>query len=135
MKKISKITLALSALLVPFTTKAQGLIDSGNLRNVSDEFADGAGFSNIGIGTIAATLISIVLSMLGLIFLVLTIMAGFKWMNAGGNEEDVKKAQTSLKNSVIGLIIILAAYTITYFLFNNLPFSGGGSIMPAPIPG
>ena len=112
--------------------KAQ-LIESEDLSAVSGEFADGAGFTNIGLGSIIATIISIVLSLLALIFLVLTIMAGFKWMNAGGNEEEVKKAQTTLKNAVIGLVIVLAAYAITYFIFNSLPFSGGGSTLPTPI--
>lgn len=128
MKKIkNKLSLIFVSILTfsPFITKAQ-LIEGGELNKVSGEFASGAGFSNIGFGSIVATLISIALGLLALIFLVLTIMAGFKWMNAGGNEEDVKKAQSSLKNAVIGLVIVLAAYAITYFIFNTLPFSGGG---------
>jgi len=56
------------------------------------------------------------LSLLGLIFLILIIFAGFKWMTSGGNEEDIKKAQKLLTNSIIGLIIILAAWSITVYL-------------------
>ena len=83
--------------------------------------------SNLGqtnIGQIAAQGIQVVLGFLGVIFLGLTLMAGFKWMTAGGNEEDIKKAQKTLKAAIIGLIIVLAAYTITYFVFLNLPFGG-----------
>lgn len=36
----------------------------------------------------------------------------------------LKKAQGSLKNAVIGLIIVLAAYAITYSVFTYLPFAG-----------
>lgn len=136
MKKIKNklITIITSSLVFfPFLVIKAQLIKNEDLNNMSGEFAGKAGFSNIGIGSIAATLISIVLGFLALIFLVLTIMAGFKWMTAGGNDEEVKKAQTSLKNAVIGLVIVLAAYAITYFIFNTLPFSGGGSTMPNPL--
>ena len=120
-------------LFLPFIALKAQLIENEELKDVSSEFASGAGFSNIEIGSIIATIISIALGLLALIFLVLTIVAGFKWMTAGGNDEEVKKAQTSLKNAVIGLIIVLASYAITYFIFNSLPFSGGGSLMPNPV--
>lgn len=137
MKKIKTIlTIVYSSILVllpVISTKAQ-LIDNPELHETSNEFASAAGFSNIGVGSIIATIITVVLSVLALIFLVLTIMAGFKWMNAGGNDEDVKKAQASLKNAIIGLIIVLASFAITYFVFNNLPFSGGSSSsIPDPL--
>ena len=54
--------------------------------------------------------------LLGMIFLVLTIYAGFLWMTAGGNEESVTKAQSILKAAVIGLIIVLSSYGITVFV-------------------
>lgn len=57
-----------------------------------------------------------ILGFLGLIFLVLIIWHGFKWMTAAGNEEQVKKAQTGIRNTSIGLAIILLARMIT-FLF------------------
>ena len=137
MKKIKTIlTIVYSSILVllpVISTKAQ-LIDNPELHDTSNAFASAAGFSDIGVGNIMATLITVVLSVLALIFLVLTIMAGFKWMNAGGNDEDVKKAQASLKNAIIGLIIVLASFAITYFVFNNLPFSGGSpSSIPDPL--
>ncbi len=130
MKKIKLILNYLitpSFLFIPSLVKAQRLIDGTEMKNVSTEFSNVAGFSSATIGGVVATIIQAALSLLALIFLVLIIMAGFKWMNAGGNEEEVKKAQTSFKNAIIGLVIVLAAYTITYFVFNNLPFSMGGS--------
>ena len=55
-----------------------------------------------------------ILGLLGVIFLVLIIWGGFKWMTAGGNEDQVMKAKTYIRNSAIGLSIILLARTITY---------------------
>ncbi|NCN22041.1 hypothetical protein GW758_00740 [Candidatus Falkowbacteria bacterium] len=102
---------------------------ANGLDESTSQVATGAGLVSMGVGGLVATIIGVILSFLALIFLVLTIMAGFKWMTAGGNDEEVKKAQTSLKNAVIGLVIVLASYAITYFIFNSLPFSGGESSM------
>jgi len=33
--------------------------------------------------------------------------------NAGGNDQEVEKAKKWIKNSIIGLLIILSAYVIT----------------------
>ncbi len=67
-----------------------------------------------------ARIINIVLSFLGIIAVVLIIFAGFQWMTAGGNEEQIKKAKGLLKNAVIGLVIILMAWSITYFIMTRL---------------
>lgn len=60
-----------------------------------------------------AMLIDIVLGFLGTIFIVLTIFAGFKYMTSGGNEEKAQEAMALLRNAVIGLIIVLAAWAVT----------------------
>ena len=49
------------------------------------------------------------------------IYAGFEWMTAQGDEKKVDKAKDTLTRAVIGLIIIIAAYSITYFVFTSLP--------------
>ena len=59
------------------------------------------------------TIIRYALGFVGIIFLVLTIINGFKWMTAGGNEEEVKKAKTGIMNTIKGLAIITIAYVIT----------------------
>lgn len=61
-------------------------------------------------------IIGIVLSFVGVIFLVLTIYAGIMWMTAAGNSQQVEKAKGMLINSIIGLVVIFAAYAITAFV-------------------
>lgn len=61
-------------------------------------------------------IINIILSLLGVIFLGLMIYGGVVWMTAQGNEEKVKKAKELITEAIIGLIIVLAAYAITYFV-------------------
>lgn len=63
--------------------------------------------------TIIGTTIKIVLSALGTIFIIYMFVAGNSWMQAGGNEEKVKKATNRIKSLVIGLLIILISYAFS----------------------
>ena len=69
---------------------------------------------------IVGRLIKTFLGVLGILFVILIIYGGYKWLTAGGDEEDVKIAKAYIKNAVIGLAIILAAYAVTYYIFNVL---------------
>lgn len=73
-------------------------------------------FLNTQVGSI----IGLVLSFIGVIFLILMIYAGINWMTATGNQEKVTKSKDLIINAIIGLIIVLAAYAITSFIGNQL---------------
>ena len=62
----------------------------------------------------------VLLRFLGVIFLLLMIYGGYIWMMAAGNETQVEKAKNIIKNAAIGLIIVLAAYAITYFIIDKV---------------
>ena len=86
----------------------------------------GAGFDlTLSIGDIMAAVIKGFIALLGVIFVVLIILAGYKWMNAGGEEERVREAKDTIQRAIIGLIIIIAAYAITEFVFTHLPWGTG----------
>lgn len=70
--------------------------------------------------TIIGNFIKILLSALGIIFVVLTIYAGFLYLTARGDESHVEKAKGTLQTGVIGMAIILSAYAITSFVVNYL---------------
>ena len=72
------------------------------------------------------------LSFIGVLFFILVIYGGFLWMTARGNEEQVTKAKELIRAAIIGLIIIVAAYAIAFFIFSylgreTLGPGGGGS--------
>jgi amino acid transporter len=81
---------------------------------------------DVHIAEIIATVIKAALGLLGVIFIILLVLAGFNWMTASGNEEKIDKAKQTITRAIIGLIIIIAAYSITYFVFNALNNSIGG---------
>jgi cbb3-type cytochrome oxidase subunit 3 len=64
--------------------------------------------------------INILLSFIGVIFLALMIYGGYTWMLARGNDAEVTKAKNIIQNALIGLIIVFAAYAITYAITNLL---------------
>lgn len=63
--------------------------------------------------------LSVLFSFMGLIFLILTIYAGVNWMTAQGNTSQVDKAKNTIVKAIVGLIICLSAYGITYFVMNT----------------
>ncbi|MDP3837132.1 MAG: Ig-like domain-containing protein [bacterium] len=69
---------------------------------------------------IVARIINIALLFLGVIAVGLIIYAGFIWMTSGGSEEKIDQAKKTLRNAVIGLIIILSAWGIATFVLNRL---------------
>jgi uncharacterized membrane protein len=62
-----------------------------------------------------ARIINVVLSFLGIVFLVLAVLAGFQYMTSEGNEEKTHEAMALLRNAIIGMIIILAAWILTRY--------------------
>lgn len=67
-----------------------------------------------------AGIIKTVLGFVGVIVVVIIVYAGFLWMTAGGNSEQVKKAKEWMINAIIGLAITLSAYAITDFVINRM---------------
>lgn len=76
------------------------------------------GQQNIGI--IIANIIQTILGILGVVFVILIIYSGFLWMSSAGNDERIKMAQGHLKNAVIGVIIVVGAQIVTYWVVYNV---------------
>lgn len=71
------------------------------------------GNSPTDIRAIVAQIIYVVLGFLGVIFISLTVFAGFKYMTSGGSEEKIQESMSMLRNAVIGVIIVLLSWMIT----------------------
>ena len=86
----------------------------------------GAAKLNQGLGqssdiqSFIGTIIGTALSFVGIVFFILMLYGGFLWMTARGNEDQTSKAIGTITAGAIGMVIIMASYTITSFLFTSL---------------
>lgn len=94
------------------------------MREQTSRMAGQAGFnpdtSADSVSEVISVVIEAFLGLLGVIFLILIIIAGVNWMTAGGNQDKVDKAKKTLSRALIGLVIVVSAYAITYFVFKYL---------------
>ena len=72
----------------------------------------GSGYFATQIGII----IGGILAFIGVLFFGLMIYGGFTWMLARGNEQEITKAKDLIISAIIGLIVVLSAYAITYYI-------------------
>lgn len=120
MINIAKILLVGVLLIFPISVGAQGGIDLYNqhLSNAGTEVYGNPVAEDLG--TAIGRIIGVALSFLGVILLLIILYAGFLWMTAGGNSEQVTKAKSMMSNAVIGLVISLLAYAISNFIVREL---------------
>ena len=100
----------------------------GELRTNLGTFGGQTGLGTAGDSDLkgkVANIINIVLGFLGVFAVIMIIIAGFRWMTAGGNEETVKKARTSITNAAIGLLVVLASFIIVNFAVTYLSRATG----------
>lgn len=69
--------------------------------------------------TLLIRIMNTLFGLLGTIALLMFVYAGFKWMMAG-TSDDTKASMNLMKNAAIGIFIILAAYSISTFIFSTL---------------
>lgn len=107
------------------------LLAAGDLDNFLTEVGPEAGVSASGgtpnqtVTEVVGNVIGVALGLLGIIFLILTIYAGFLWATSQGAEDKVKKAKQILSSSVVGLVITLAAYAIATFVVGEATTATG----------
>lgn len=68
---------------------------------------------------IVGNIINVVLGFLGILLLVYLIYAGFLWMTST-DSKGPDKAKEMIKNSIVGLIIIVSAFAISGFVLDKL---------------
>lgn len=87
--------------------------DFSGLNKIAGEDAAGYDTSKTNLPATIGTVIQYVLSFLGVIMLAIVLISYFIMSNAGGDEELVIKSKKWIKNGIIGILIVLAAYMLT----------------------
>jgi len=129
LKYIIIVSVLLAGLVLPNTTLALGEDPIVPVQKTFDNFnlIEVGGFASGDPLDIAGSVIGIVLSFVGLIFLLLVIYAGFVLIFANGDESKIDTARKIITAAVLGLMITLASYGIAYLVFSNIDPGTNGS--------
>jgi cytochrome bd-type quinol oxidase subunit 2 len=119
--KKSAVGVVSAAAAIPTLVFAQGSAITDNLNNVGTA----AQLSTQDLPVLVGRYINAFLGVLGVVFVVLIIYAGFLYLNSQGEADGTKKAVAMIKNAVIGLIIIFAAYAISNFVIQAVISASG----------
>lgn len=120
-------TILFSASILVCDANAAGLLkDYSEPYKQAEALRNQAGFESTNVESVVASIILTFLGLLGIIFVILIVIAGFNWMTANGDDTKIAKAKKIISRAIIGLIIIVSAYAITKFVFTNLPGGGNG---------
>lgn len=101
-------TAAASLSLTPFK-------DEQKYGNLSD-----TGLGNTDPVIVSAQIINVFLRLLGTVTIILMIYAGWIWLWARGNEEDIKRAKDIMRGAIIGLLVVLGSFGIMQYVFYYL---------------
>lgn len=125
MKRLTQYYLIAVGLVVALPVHAATLFDraTGALGKAVDAAYGGGESVAVNENTFLESLIGIInplITLIGIIFFLLLIYAGYLWMTARGNEEEVTKAKKITREAIIGLIIILLARLLTEFILSQI---------------
>lgn len=121
MNKFFKQALVLTGLVVvlilPYFVFAADPTDNatgalGKLKSVAEDGGNYVKADETSFAKYLGTIVGVFLSLLGILFVILIIYAGYNWMTASGEADKVEKAKKIITRSIIGLIITISAYAI-----------------------
>lgn len=118
-----KIVLIVACLVVGVGLFAAHGVSAQNLTTADTGIATvgtNLGLPATDIRLVIARIIRAVLGFLGIVAVLIILYGGFQYMTAGGNEEKVSDAKKILINGVIGLVIVLSAFSIASFVVSKL---------------
>lgn len=116
--------LAVSFLAAPLTGVESATILENLGKTAADPFnAPETGVTTTTPGQLVGQIIQIILGFTGTVAFVIFLYGGFLWMTARGSEEQVTKAKKHLTNGAIGTIVIILAYSATYFITQQLYYA------------
>ncbi|MDA3839498.1 MAG: hypothetical protein PF572_00260 [Patescibacteria group bacterium] len=105
--------------LLPKTTLASD-VDEMVWGGFHDELQTTTGLGEKDPREMIVGFIRIALGFLGILAITIIMLAGFKWMVSGGNEDATATAKSMMFNGLMGLIIILASMSLASFVINSV---------------
>lgn len=120
MKKFFALLLSfLAYLTLPSTAFAAPMVPGSGGKFF--EIPNILGFTNIS--QLIDNLVQVIFFVAGIGFFVNFLVGGIQWINAGGDAKAMQSARARITNSLIGLVIVVAAFSITRIIENVLGIS------------
>ncbi len=91
-----------------------------DIKNTGLDVARGGIFKEGDLPELVGGILNGLFAALGVVFLVLIVYGGMQWLLSEGQEKKVKEARGFIFHSVIGLVLVLAAFAITNFVIQKL---------------
>ncbi len=94
-----------------------------NLRDQINEGLNYGTFSGLGtrdVREVIFLVINVILGFLSIIAILLILWGGFKWMTAGGAEDQIEEAKKIIIAGVVGMAVIFTSYAIATFVVRSL---------------
>lgn len=89
-----------------------------------------SGLTTQSFSVYATNIVKALLGLTGMIFFALLIYGGVLYMISAGEADKVKKGKNALKSAIIGMVIIIAGYTITFFISQTIEQKTGQGVVP-----
>jgi hypothetical protein len=70
--------------------------------------------------TVAAQIVNVFLRILGALTVFFMVYAGWIWIWARGNADEIQRAKDIIRGSIIGLLVILSSFGVMQFVFYYL---------------
>jgi hypothetical protein len=118
-KRVAVFASTTAILAMPMIAGATNLMNENLVKAVPDDLQK-TGTGQDSLLNLIQQLISIVLGILGVLLVLYILYAGWLWFSSQGDNDKIKKVKDILINSVIGLLLILAAYSIATFVIASL---------------
>lgn len=112
--------LATMAMMAPSLVMATSHTPDLIPTDLGIQYGESTGLGQKDIRVTVASIIKTAMGLLGIVAVVIILIGGFKWMTAGGNEEQTGEAKSWIFSGVIGLAIILSAYALATYVINSL---------------
>ena len=74
--------------------------------------------SDTDLPSLLVRVINILLSIAGLVAVIFLIVGGFRYITAGGNEENAEAGKKTIINAIIGIVVIILSFVIVRVISN-----------------
>jgi len=90
-------------------------------------YLTGTGLGTRELREAVMSIVNVALGFLGVLAILIILWGGFRWMTAGGSEDQIGEAKKIIIAGIIGLAVILTALAITNFVVKSLLEATGGA--------